>query len=89
MLSLYGAQVRSAGLRATTHASPHLVEPLSERELEILRLAAAGLTNREIGDRLYISDETVKKHLANTYGKLQVHRRIEAAVRARELGLLR
>jgi LuxR family maltose regulon positive regulatory protein len=66
-----------------------MVEPLSERELEILRLAAAGLTNREMGDRLYISDETVKKHLANIYGKLQVHRRIEAAVRARELGLLR
>jgi LuxR family maltose regulon positive regulatory protein len=62
---------------------------LSDRELEILRLVAAGLTNREAGERLFISDETVKKHLSSIYGKLSVHRRTEAAARARELGLLR
>jgi LuxR family maltose regulon positive regulatory protein len=88
MLSPYGAQVRAAGLRPGTRASSQLIEPLSERELEILRLAAAGLTNRETGERLYISAETVKTHLGNVYGKLGVHRRVEAAARARELGLL-
>ena len=73
---------------AISSASSQLIEPLSERELEILRLAAAGLTNRETGERLYISAETVKTHLGNVYGKLGVHRRVEAAARARELGLL-
>ncbi len=88
-LSEYGSLLLAASARTPMLSGGQMVEPLSERELEILRLVAAGLTNREVGDRLYISDETVKKHLANIYGKLQVHRRIEAAVRARELGLLR
>jgi LuxR family maltose regulon positive regulatory protein len=88
-LSDFGARLLAASTHGSTVPAEQLVEQLSERELEILRLVAAGLTNREVGDRLYISDETVKKHLANIYGKLQVHRRIEAALRARELGLLR
>jgi LuxR family maltose regulon positive regulatory protein len=88
-LTEYGSLLLAASTQGAAMPGDRMVEPLSERELEILRLAAAGLTNREMGDRLYISDETVKKHLANIYGKLQVHRRIEAAVRARELGLLR
>ncbi len=88
VLSPYGARLRAASMYAISSASSQLVEPLSERELEILRLAAAGLTNRETGERLYISAETVKTHLGNVYGKLGVHRRVEAAARARELGLL-
>lgn len=63
-------------------------ERLSDREIDILRLVSAGLTNQEVADRLFISPETVKKHLANIYGKLQVHRRMEAVVRARDLGIL-
>jgi LuxR family maltose regulon positive regulatory protein len=65
-----------------------LIEPLSERELEVLGLIAAGLSNREIAGRLFIAHGTVKRHINNIYGKLQVHRRTEAVARARELGLL-
>jgi LuxR family maltose regulon positive regulatory protein len=88
VLSPYGARLRAASMRPISRPASQLVEPLSERELEILRLAAAGLTNRETGDRLYISAETVKTHLGNVYAKLGVHRRTEAAARARDLGLL-
>jgi LuxR family maltose regulon positive regulatory protein len=65
-----------------------LVEPLTRRELEVLRLVAAGLKNQEIADRLVISVATVKRHITNIYGKLGVSRRIQAVARAQELGLL-
>jgi LuxR family maltose regulon positive regulatory protein len=65
-----------------------LAEPLTERELEILKLIAAGLTNPEIGEQLVISPETVKKHASSIYGKLGVNNRTEAATTARELDLL-
>jgi LuxR family maltose regulon positive regulatory protein len=65
-----------------------LVEPLSERELEVLGLVAEGLSNREIAARLLISLSTVKGHTANIYGKLGVHSRTQALARARDLGLL-
>lgn len=70
------------------NASQPLIEPLSERELEILQFIAAGLSNREIADRLYLALSTVKGHNRNIFGKLQVQRRTEAVARARELGLL-
>ncbi len=71
-------------------APPHqpLVEPLSRRELEVLQLIAEGLSNREIGERLFVALTTVKGHNRRIYGKLQVQRRTEAVARARELGLL-
>jgi LuxR family maltose regulon positive regulatory protein len=65
-----------------------LVEPLSERELQVLRLLAAGLTNQAIADQLYLAVGTVKKYTSNIYGKLGVGSRTQAAARARELGLL-
>ncbi len=65
-----------------------LVEELSVRELEVLQLIAEGLTNREIGSRLYVSLNTVKAHTRNIYGKLGVHNRTGAVARARTLGLL-
>lgn len=65
-----------------------LVEPLSERELEIVRLVAAGDSNREIAARLFITEGTVKNHVTNILGKLAVRDRTQAAIRARELGLL-
>lgn len=68
--------------------SQSLIEPLSERELEILRLIAKGLSNREISERLFLAMPTVKGHNRNIFGKLQVKRRTEAVASARELGLL-
>jgi LuxR family maltose regulon positive regulatory protein len=65
-----------------------LVEPLSQRELEVLQLIAQGFSNREISERLFLALSTVKGHNRNIFGKLQVQRRTEAVARARELGLL-
>lgn len=67
---------------------PGLVEPLSERELEILQLLAEGCTNREICERLYISLSTVKGHVSNIYGKLLSKNRTEAVARARQLKII-
>lgn len=63
-------------------------ETLKEREIEVLRLMADGLSNREIGDQLYIGVETVKWYAKNIYSKLDVSNRKEAAIKAEELGLL-
>ena len=65
-----------------------LVEPLSERELEVLRKLAAGATNREIAAALVIAEGTVKNHITNIFGKLGVKDRTQAALKARELGLV-
>ncbi len=65
-----------------------LPEPLSPRELEVLRLLAAGLSNREIAQRLYLAEGTVKNYVSNILGKLHVRDRTQAALRARELGLI-
>ncbi len=65
-----------------------LVEPLSERELEVLRLIVAGCSNREIADRLVIAVSTVKWYVNAIYGKLQVESRTKAIARARELSLM-
>jgi ATP/maltotriose-dependent transcriptional regulator MalT len=65
-----------------------LVDPLTDREIDVLTEIAAGYTNDEIADRLYISRGTVKRHTSNIYLKLGVHHRAEAAARGRDLGLL-
>ncbi len=69
-------------------AKSMLVEPLSQRELKILQLIAQGLSNREIGERLFLALDTVKGHNRKIFDKLQVQSRTEAIARARELGLL-
>jgi DNA-binding NarL/FixJ family response regulator len=63
-------------------------DTLSEREVEVMRLVAAGLTNREVGQRLFITEKTVKKHLSNILGKLQTINRTQAVDQARKLGLV-
>ena len=72
---------------ASPTAQP-LEEPLSEREREVLRLVAAGLSNRAIADELVLATGTVKKHINNIFTKLNVRSRTQAVAQARELGLL-
>jgi LuxR family maltose regulon positive regulatory protein len=63
-------------------------EALSERELEVLRLVAKGYSNRQIAEALFVTLGTVKKHLNNIFGKLQIKNRTQAVSQARELNLL-
>ncbi len=65
-----------------------LIEVLSERELEVLRLIATGNTNQEIASQLFVATGTVKAHTASIFRKLAVTNRTEAVARARQLGLL-
>ncbi|HTX79253.1 MAG TPA: response regulator transcription factor [Longilinea sp.] len=65
-----------------------LVEPLSSRELDVLRLIDAGLSNQQIADKLSVAPSTVKTHINNIYGKLGVQTRVQAVTKARELSLL-
>ena len=65
-----------------------LIEPLSDREIEVLRLVAKGLTNKVIAERLYLSIHTIKTHTRNIYGKLGVNNRTQAVNKARTLGIL-
>ena len=73
---------------ASSFIQQPLVEPLSQREMEVLQLIAQGLSNDEIGKRLFLALDTVKGHNRRIYDKLQVQRRTEAVARARQLGLL-
>jgi LuxR family maltose regulon positive regulatory protein len=65
-----------------------LIDPLSERELEVLQLLAGGDSNQEIADQLVITLDTVKRHVTHIFGKLGVHNRVQAVARAQTLGLL-
>lgn len=69
-------------------SSEVLPEPLSEREIELLRLIASGCNNKEIADSLFITEGTVKNHITHILGKLGVRDRTQAAFRAKELGLI-
>jgi LuxR family maltose regulon positive regulatory protein len=81
-----------AGLRErspeTKPAVQALVEPLSERELEVLRLLKSPLPQPALAAQLYVSINTVRTHVKHIYAKLGVHDRVEAVARAEELGLL-
>ena len=85
LLQAFDEQPRSV---AKTAIPAGLEEPLTVRELEIIRLLAAGMRNQEIAAHLVISPSTVKRHIANTYSKLSVGHRAEALLRAAELNLL-
>ena len=75
--------------RGAATAVPGLLDPLTARELEVLRLLAAGTTNQDIAGELVVSLDTVKKHVSHVLGKLGAANRTEAVARARQLGLIR
>jgi LuxR family maltose regulon positive regulatory protein len=74
--------------RPSAAAPPGLAEPLTDRELEVLRLLAAGKSNQRIAHDLVVALDTVKKHVTHVLGKLGAANRTEAASRARQLGLI-
>jgi LuxR family maltose regulon positive regulatory protein len=89
LLEAFDAEPRAASPRtAPFPPTQPQIEPLSERELEVLSLLAEGKMRHEIAQELTVSVNTVKAHLKGIYGKLDVHDRREAVARARELGLL-
>jgi LuxR family maltose regulon positive regulatory protein len=88
LLAAFEAEIQKDEDKSSPPLAQPLIEPLSQRELEVLRLIAQGLSNREIGGRLFLALDTVKGHNRNIFDKLQVQRRTEAVARARELGLL-
>jgi LuxR family maltose regulon positive regulatory protein len=88
LLKAWAEERARRGQQAQPSHSDKLVEPLSDRELQVLRLLAAGLTNREIGDQLYLAVGTVKKYTSTIYGKLGARSRTQAVAKGRDLGLL-
>jgi len=88
LLAAFEAEEQQSKNRSPLPSAQPLIEPLSQRELEVLRLIAYGLSNDEISKRLFLALDTVKGHNRRIYDKLQVQRRTEAVARARELGLL-
>ena len=84
----YARRLLAAFGDAASSRTPVLVNPLSERELEVLRLVAAGLSPQEIGEKLFITIGTVRNHVKNIYSKLDAHNRLEAVNRARAVDLL-
>ncbi len=81
-------EIASRALRSALHSPGEFAEPLSEREREILVLLAQGVPNKEIADKLHIAEGTVKNHVSNILGKLQVQNRTQAADLARRRGLV-
>ena len=81
------APSQTALTSTTKNGQSELIEPLSQRELEVLQLVCQGLSNQEICRRLFLALDTVKGHNRRIFEKLDVHRRTEAIARARELNL--
>jgi LuxR family maltose regulon positive regulatory protein len=88
LLAAFEAEKRKSEEKTDLPPAQPLINPLSQRELKILQLIAQGLSNREIGERLFLALDTVKGHNRIIFDKLQVQRRTEAVARAHELGLL-
>jgi LuxR family maltose regulon positive regulatory protein len=87
LLAALGVEEEAGAPVSQLPDSQPLVEPLTPRELEVLRLICAGLSNREIAESLTVTLNTVKKHSSHIYGKLGVSSRVQAIVRAQESGL--
>ncbi len=88
ILAAFSRTAESISKSTITNQNSEIIEPLTDRELEILHLIAEGHSNAEIGQRLYLALSTVKGHNLRIFNKLQAQNRTEAVVRARELGLL-
>lgn len=81
-------EIASRALREIMRPDAHAIEPLSEREREVLVLLAQGLANKDIAEKLVITEGTVKNHVSNILAKLQVENRTQAADIARRRGLV-
>jgi LuxR family maltose regulon positive regulatory protein len=88
LLAAFEAEKQKSEDKPDLPLAQPLIDPLSQRELKILQLIAQGLSNREIGERLFLALDTIKGHNRKIFDKLQVQSRTEAIARARELGLL-
>ena len=88
LLAAFEAEKRKSEDKPDLPPAQPLIDPLSQRELKILQLIAQGLSNRDIGERLFLALDTIKGHNRKIFDKLQVQSRTEAIARARELGLL-
>jgi ATP/maltotriose-dependent transcriptional regulator MalT len=88
LLAAFESEEPKSEDKSSLPSAQHLIEPLSQRELQVLQLIAQGLSNEEIGKRLFLALDTVKGHNRKIFDKLGVQRRTEAVARARELGLL-
>jgi LuxR family maltose regulon positive regulatory protein len=88
LLAVFQAEAQQTEVKSHLPAARPLIEPLSQRELEVLQLMAQGLSNGEISGRLFLALSTIKGHNQKIFDKLQVQRRTEAVARARDLGLL-
>ena len=93
LLEAFEAEARAAtgtsALTSPRRPSLQLIEPLTDREMDVLGVLSRGVSNQEIAEQLHIAVGTVKNHLKSIYRKLDVRSRIQAVARARELGLLR
>jgi LuxR family maltose regulon positive regulatory protein len=87
LLAMFKTEARGPDQIEKTSGSP-LIEPLTARELQVLRLIAAGHSNQEIAEILLLAVGTVKRHISNVYAKLNVEKRTQAVACARELGLI-
>jgi LuxR family maltose regulon positive regulatory protein len=88
LLASFGAAGSNGSAAFAGHRMKPVVEPVTGRELEVLRLLAAGASNKQIAEELVLVIGTVKAHLLNIYRKLDVHNRTQAVARARELNLI-
>ena len=94
-MTLTKKKERAIPRQSSPHGAPFLVDEkrvldlgITPRELEILRLIAAGLSNREIADRLFVSENTVKTHSSRLFGKLGAKRRTQAVQLGKEARLI-
>jgi LuxR family transcriptional regulator, maltose regulon positive regulatory protein len=88
LLAVFESEEKNIKDKSVLPFAQPLIEPLSQRELKVLQLITQGLSNREIGQRLFLALSTVKGHNRIIFDKLQVQSRTEAIARARELGLV-